>query len=154
MARGKHAAKAEARNLDRLEAQVESLSQGLQNYKDELRKAHKEIARLTAIEDVFDSTRDVIAELQRTKQELADVYGRNLVLNERCRNWAQGIMSEANREFALVNRSMIQDIIELGYWTEDLSDNRQQRRSGLTRGSMQKAQNKARADREGWGTNG
>ena len=154
MARGKHAAKAEARNLDRLEAQVESLSQGLQNYKDELRKAHKEIARLTAIEDVFDSTRDVIAELQRTKQELADVYGRNLVLNERCRNWAQVIMSEANREFALVNRSMIQDIIELGYWTEDLSDNRQQRRSGLTRGSMQKAQNKARADREGWGANG
>ena len=154
MARGKHAAKAEARNLERLEAQVKSLSQDLQHYKDELRKAHKEIARLTAIEDVFDSTRDVIAELQRTKQELADVHGRNLVLNQRCRNWAQVIMSEANREFALVNRSMIQDIIELGYWSEDLSDNRQQRRSGLTRGSMQKAQNKARADTEGWGTNG
>ena len=154
MARGKHAAKAEARNLDRLEAQVESLSQDLQHHKNELRKAHREIARLTAIEDVFDSTRDVIAELQRTKQELADVHGRNLVLDQRCRSWAKAIMSEANADFALVNRWMIQDIVELGYWSQDLSRTRKGRRAGLTRGSMQKAQNKERADREGWGTNG
>jgi len=154
MARGKHAARAEARNLDRLEAQVESLSQDLQRYKNELRKAHKEIARLTAIEDVFDGTRDVIAELQEAKHELADLHGRNLVLNERCRNWAKVIMSEANRDFARVNPGMIQDIVELGYWSEDLSKNREARRAARTSASMQKVQNKARADREGWGTNG
>jgi hypothetical protein len=154
MVRGKHGERAEARNFQNLEAEVAKLQATLKKVKADLSDSRSEVIRLKAIEAVFDGTKDVIAELEQAKSELADIRGKNFVLEDRLRQWGKVIMSEHNSDFVKVNREMVTDIVELGYWRDELHSNREGRRSARTAGSMRKNHNIASAMSVGWGTDG
>ena len=129
MAKGKHAARAEARNLERLDSQVQGLRTQLAKAKIELSVSRKEVTRLQAIEGVFDTTKNVIAELEVTKRELADVHGKNLVLNERLKRWAEVLIADRNKELMALNRDMWADLCELGYVHDEFKNSRASRRN-------------------------
>lgn len=147
MARGKHAALAENRNWSELQEKVKELEARLQFTKEALHNTQKENLRLRSIEQLVESEADVIAELQATRKELDDVYGKLLVRVERERRWASVMMAPENEQFLKVNRDLAADLVELGHWPNRLIKTRRQRRNTKTGKAVRKALN-ARAERE------
>jgi hypothetical protein len=93
MAKGKHALRAEVRTFENLNLEIAKLKTNLSTGKASLSKARREVLRLTAIEAVFDQTKDLIAEVDGLKRELADVQGKNFVLNVRLTRWAEVLIA-------------------------------------------------------------
>jgi len=141
MARGKHGVRAEARSFENLQAEVAELKATLKKAKANLSDSRSEVIRLTAIEAVFDGTKDVIAELDSVKRELSEIDGRNFVLKVRLDRWAGAIMKDSNREFLRLSPDLWADFVELGYFGPVDGDNRNMRRAYATKGKFQKAAN-------------
>ena len=141
MARGKHGVRAEARSFENLQAEVAELKATLKKAKANLSDSRSEVIRLTAIEAVFDGTKDVIAELDSVKRELSEIDGRNFVLKVRLDRWAGAIMKDSNREFLRLSPDLWADFVELGYFVPVKGDNRNMRRAYATKAKFQKAAN-------------
>jgi len=141
MVRGKHGVRAEARSFENLQAEVAALKATLKKSKADLSDSRSEVIRLSAIETVFDRTKDVIAELDSVKRELSEVHGRNFVFKVRLDSWAEAIMKDSNREFLRLSPNLWADFVELGYFEPVDGDNRNMRRAYATKGKFQKAAN-------------
>jgi len=139
MTKGKYAARAESRNLQQLEERANRLQAEVDEQKKTLRQVRAENARLSAIANVFDSTRDLIAELDVVKKERDELGGRNFVLEMRLQSWAKMIMSESNAEFLRLSPDLYADFVELGYFKALGGDSRSTRRAYLTPGKFKKA---------------
>ena len=139
MAKGKHAAKAENRNLLELHATIEGLQNRLAELKDEVDDDRKEIRRLKAIEAVFDDTKDVIAELSRVRKQKDELEGRNFVLQVRIDRWAKMMVEESNIEFLRLTPDFWSDLVELGYYTPKDDDPRWMKRSYASKARFKKA---------------
>jgi len=148
VSKGKHAAKAENRNIVGLQSTIDSLQSQLAGMKGELHSARKEVARLRGLAHAIDNTKDLLVELRALKEELRDAQGKNFVLEDRLRRWAKVITAEQNREFVNVNRDMVADIVELGYWPEELVTNRASKRNTRTAEQTRKISNLQKAAKE------
>ena len=138
MTRGKHAARAENRNFQQLEEQVKRLRAEVDEQKQTLRQVRAENIRLSAIANVFDGTKDVIAELEQVKKERDDLGGRNFVLEVRLERWAKMIMAKDNAEFLRLTPDLYADFVQLGYFKARGGDTRHERRAYLTPGKFKK----------------
>jgi len=141
MARGKHAQRAENRNWKALEDEVSRLREDLIQKKKALQCAQKEVLRLRSIEKLFDESADVIAELERTRKELDDCQGRQLVYVERLNRWAKAM---AENELTLP-KDIWADLTELGYFESLEGENRWSRRAFQSGGKMRNRLNRAMA---------
>ena len=148
MPRGKHAVQAENRNVIGLQSTIDSLQRQLADLRVELTSARKEVMRLRGIAEAIENTKDLIAESQSLREELRHEQGRNFVLEDRLRRWAQVITAEQNRDFVVVNKDMIADIVELGYWPEELRNNRASKRNTKTAKQVRKISNLHKAAKE------
>ena len=129
MTKGKHALRAEVRTFENLNLEIAKLKTNLSTGKASLSKARREVLRLTAIEAVFDQTKDLIAEVDGLKRELADVQGKNFVLNVRLTRWAEVLIADRNKELLALNRDMWADLCELGYVHDEFKFSRVARRN-------------------------
>jgi hypothetical protein len=141
MSKGKHAARAENRNFQQLEERVKRLLAEVDEQKQTLRQVRAENIRLSAIANVFDGTKDLIAELEQVKKERDDLGGRNFVLEVRLERWAKMIMAKDNAEFLRLTPDLYSDFVELGYFEPRGGDTRHERRAFSTAGRFKKAVN-------------
>jgi len=139
---------AEKRNVIGLQSTIDGLQRQLKDIKLELGSARKEVTRLRGIAEAIENTKELIAESQSLREELRHEQGRNFVLEDRLRRWAKVITAEQNRDFVVVNHDIIADIVELGYWPEELSTNRASKRNTKSAPQVRKIANLQRAAKE------
>ena len=137
--KGKYAVRAESRTNKNLEYQIATLKAELEASKADVRQLRQENTRLRAIEAVFDSTKDVIAELDAVKKRCDDLEGRNFVLNIRVDRWAKMMMQKSNIEFLRLTPDLWSDLVELGYYTPRDDDPRWMKRSFASKARFKKS---------------
>ena len=128
MSKGKYAQRAESRAVESLEAQLEAARKELAEQKEWAHSVKNEMLRLKNLENIFDGTRDLIAELEETRKELRASQDKHFVLSTRLDRWAKIMVHEENREFMNLNKDVLADLVELGYYPEGIAKQRSVRR--------------------------